>query len=782
MAQDRFLIAPLNSGLQNNVKPWLIPDDAYFKLANAYVWRGRVRKRWGALPTASYVNNLTTPDVVLASRFRINIGTTDAAGNFTGSAPAGTVAAIGQAFSVGTGSGRAIFTVDILGAPAALLASKSGTSGDYDAGTLAVNITAGIALALTDVYFYPALPVCGFANLEDPELNFEPTLGFDTTFAYVFTGNQWTRSGTLTWTGTSQDLFWSTNYRGEDNQDTILFVSNNIAADGISYYNGATWARMMPELSAGYVMWTARVIIPFKDVLVALNTQEGLLASGAAAADSFVNRARWCQNGNPIYDSGSVDPNVLESWRDDIAGRGSYLDATTKEAIVTALILKDRLIVYFESSTWELVYTGNAIQPFRWQQINIELGAESTFSIVPFDKVLLGVGNVGIHACNGANVERIDDLIPSQIFDIRNAEAGVERVAGIRDYYTELVYWSLPNGEFNVPGLSDELSFNNMVLVYNYKTGSWAQFDDSITAFGYFQRLNSFSGTWASANLQWKDNQNTWGDIPNNKRFRNIVCGNQQGFTFLVAPDVTKNAPSLQITSMSQLNPTTIDLVVINNNLFEFGRGDFEVFIHIEDAVSDGADIQITDAYGTRDINGNNFKAYLTGLNSIAIDGVLSGGSYKGGGNITRVSGINIYTKEYNFYVNQGMNAYVDRIDFQINRENIELNDDEERINQAEIMIDYRVSTSSESMVEQGQATQALIGSSILDLSPYELVPFENSSERLWHPVYLQADGEFIQIRIYYSDEELYDPFKATAGFTLHSFIVYAQPAALRLQ
>lgn len=44
---DRFLIAPFNSGLQANLKPFLIPEDAFSQLLNAYVFRGRVTKRFG---------------------------------------------------------------------------------------------------------------------------------------------------------------------------------------------------------------------------------------------------------------------------------------------------------------------------------------------------------------------------------------------------------------------------------------------------------------------------------------------------------------------------------------------------------------------------------------------------------------------------------------------------------------------------------------------------------------------------------------------------------------
>src|SRR5690348_6340860 len=42
-----LFIGSYSKGLQNNQKPWLTPDDAFFKLENAYTWRERVKKREG---------------------------------------------------------------------------------------------------------------------------------------------------------------------------------------------------------------------------------------------------------------------------------------------------------------------------------------------------------------------------------------------------------------------------------------------------------------------------------------------------------------------------------------------------------------------------------------------------------------------------------------------------------------------------------------------------------------------------------------------------------------
>ena len=91
-----------------------------------------------------------------------------------------------------------------------------------------------------------------------------------------------------------------------------------------------------------------------------------------------------------------------------------------------------------------MAYTNNQVAPFVWQQINTELGSESTFSAVPFDRSILTMGSVGVHACNGVNVDRIDKKIPDEVFSISKDNNGVYRVAGIRDYYTEMVYWTFP--------------------------------------------------------------------------------------------------------------------------------------------------------------------------------------------------------------------------------------------------------------------------------------------------------------------------------------------------
>ena len=145
MATKRFLIAPLNSGLQTNVKPWLIADDAYAELNNMFLYKGRLRKRFGS--------RYMTRGNPLSSRLRILVDTTDGSGNASGTIPWATSgsnpSSVGQLFSVATD----VYTVTVAGTPGAMLATTG--SGTFNTTTGAYTITG--ATTGTSVYYYPAL-------------------------------------------------------------------------------------------------------------------------------------------------------------------------------------------------------------------------------------------------------------------------------------------------------------------------------------------------------------------------------------------------------------------------------------------------------------------------------------------------------------------------------------------------------------------------------------------------------------------------------------------------
>ena len=758
MAFDRFLIAPINTGLQTDLRPWLIPDDAFAQLKNAYVFRGRVRKRFGSRLMGT---GWSSPSVQgLYSRLSINLGNTNGSGNISITVP-GIVYRVGQAFSIG----NEIFTVYQLGTPGIMLTTGSSTVHTYNTSTGALVING--AAATTAVYFYPGQPVMGLTNYESGPINIQPSYAFDTQFAYVFSSGFWSRSGTAIWHGGVTDFFWATNWQSIVIAPSIMFVTNffvtnyngvgTASDDPIWYFDGTTWTAasgadgfyFLPAGGApqtGPFIQTARIIVAFKNRLVLLNTVENDGTTPPGNNKNYVNRCRYSHNGSPLAVNAWYETNQIDS-SGNIADGGGYLDASTEEEIISAEFIKDRLMVYFERSTWELAYTGNEVLPFVWQKINTELGSESTFSIVPFDKVVLGVGNVGIHACNGSNVERIDNKIPDEIFDIRSTTNSPKQVAGIRDYYVEMVYWTYPASNWNG-------TFPNQVLLFNYQNSSWGINDDCITAFGYFEQQTS--PTWVTFPFTWEEIPAAWDSFSLSSNPRQVIAGNQQGYVFIVDADLSRNAPAMQINNITGAFPTIT--VSITNHTLRAGE-----YIAIEYA------------QGITFLNGQAiFQVYsVVDANTITLQQTSFTGSYTGGGLATRVSNLGILSKQWNPYVSDGDNVYLARIDFGV-----------EKTSDGEVTVDYYPSASELSMIQEGMDTGAIMGDNVLETHPYDpiLYPFEQVQDRLWHPIYFQTDGECIQIAIYMNYNQMTTPSITWSDFQLEGIILHTQNTSERLQ
>lgn len=753
MPFDRFLIAPINTGLQTDLRPWLIPDDAFTLLENSYVFRGRIRKRFG-----SRYMGLTQ----YSSRLRINIGSTDAMGNFAGTVP-GAIFKVGQLFTIGGD----VFTVDVTGTPGVMLTNGAATVHTYNTTTGAVVING--SFPLTIVYFYPAEPVMGIWIYEKGIINDQPTYAFDTQFAYTFNGVAWDRSGSGVspiWHGNNLNFYWTANWQGATPNVTAFFVSNfqvtnpngaGVATDDPLWetQDGTTWTKFIPyflpnggAVQTGPFVETALMIVPFKNRLVLFNTIENDNGGGLGTNSAFPQRARYSFNGSPFAVNAWYEPNQTDA-AGNFAGGAGFIDAPTEEQIISSEFIKDRLIVFFERSTWEFVYTGNELLPFVWQKINTELGTEATFSTVPFDKVVLTVGNVGVHACNGVNVERIDNKIPDDIFQIKNINQDTRRIYGIRDYYTELVYWTFP---FNI----NSAIYPNKVLVFNYKNGSWAKFDDSITVFGYFEQQPTNFWTWAGTDIPWQDLDIPWDSGFIEAQFRQILAGNQEGYVFIVAPDETRNAGVLQITNMAN-NGTNVDLLIVDHNLFP---GEFLLLENTNTGL-DGEIFMVLSA------------STVTNIVKIADAHILA--TYEGGGTAARVSRIFIQSKQWNPYVDQSRNFHLQKIDFCVLA-----------TAEGEVTVDYNPNSTPISMVAAGgpHGTNMVMGNSVLETKPYSPIyyPLEEFQRRLWHPVYFQTTGEFIQIDILLSDTQMRNPLISLEDFQLEGMILWCLPTSQRLE
>jgi hypothetical protein len=781
MPKDRSLIAPTSTGLQTDLKPWMIPDDAYASLRNAYVFRGRTRKRFGSTYMGQGVGLLQQ---ALGSRLSALVGTTNSSGNLTGTI-INVTPAIGQAFSVA----NTLFTVYQMGTPATMLRNDGVmTPSTYNTSSGAFSIMG--ATALTPVYFYPALPVMGFSLYEISPINNQPAWAYDTRFAYTFTGGYWRQSGAAVWHGTNTNFFWVTNWDGDEPNDVVMYVTNFNASAGavtatddpIWYYDGTNWATYSGPTAPytvvtgdGTFVYTARIIVVFHNRLIFLNTIEQTPGSPNTNA-AFVNRARYSSTFSPFSGVVSGSDFAPDAWLEinqsytvgaatAVGSLAGFTDASTQEAITSAEFIKDRLIVYFERSTWELAYTDNQMFPFQWIKINTELGSESPQSTVPFDKIVLTIGSTGVHACNGANVERIDNKIPDEIFQINTTNQQVQRVYGIRDYYVEMVYWSFPSVDENPLNV-----YPNRVLVYNYRNDSWAFNDDCITAFGYFEQQPAM--TWQNANFTWEMANMTWNSGVLQGQAKQVIAGNQEGFVFYVQPDISYNAAVMQVTNMVQ-SGTGINLTIVDHTL-EVGD-----FIYLQQGTGAITTILIPNATGVQQAI---FKVESLGnSNTVFINPAFLTATYTGGAFVSRVSKIDIVSKQWNPYVSQGRDVYLEKIDFNVLKTTY-----------GQVTVDYYPSYSNVSMLQNGTATATIMGNGILEMYPYFYLdammvptlvyPIEANQTQFWHPIYFQTQGEAVQIRIYLSDAQMMNPLVAFSDFELQGMILHTQQTSNRLQ
>lgn len=771
MAYQPFLIANTRVGLERDLEPWLIPQDAYPELEDCYIWRGRIKKKQG---------------YVLLGRLVRKIGKTDAGGNFG--------PFVLPNFPLSLGVSSFIIGTDLFqdpqvtaGDPVTLLTNGAAITKTLNRSNGTLTITN--SQPLTDVLYQPGLPVMGLRTLDSTAFNQGLLVGFDTRFSYLFNTVSQTFNdlsnyrGTATifnWHGTDSQFFWTTNYAG------ALWATNNVPGfqgqstattagqgDGIKWLDQdqTGWVNFLPNVSGvnaapGTIyLQAALIIVPYKDRLVVLNTVEG---TSFAVQQQFPQRARWSQNGTPFNNndqSGGLAPQPTNffggkdannnAWRSDVVGRGGFIDAPTLEKIVSAEFLKDTLIVYFESSTWRLSYTGNEALPFIWEKINTELGATSTFSEIPFDEIVLGIGDVGVHASGSYEVQRIDQKIPDEVFGIQNANQGRQRTYGIRDYFTQLVYWAAPyvgsdqqqaiddeGGEVPPPGIS--LIYPNKIFCYNYIDRSYSMFNDSFTCFGYYQRAADIR--WQDVLTEWQSTTFNWVGPENQQLFPFIVGGNQLGFVEVFDPKSVFNGDSLFITNITPGTPTTT-IICPNHNL---NVGQF---------------VKVTSSPGITGLAGSIYKIVaVTDANTFTVGtNPAPTGVYTGSGTLTVVSNINIITKRFNPFLDQGQKVRLGFVDLYV-----------DRTTNGAFTVNVYIDEDATTPINSGVGNLATNTVNTFPETTYAASPQTNMVQaKLWKRLYVEDISQLFQLQITLNDLQMETDNIVESDIVLHGMILW---------
>lgn len=664
-AYEPLHITGNTTGLVQGRENFLLPDDAYPVLENAYIWRERIRRRQGYELLGRLRRNFTAVSISTSGAspwtFTIFSTVTPAITEPNAQIVPGSVVIV-----IGIGGGAITFTDQDNGTLTSTTGGNSGTI-NYSTGSVTLTHTAGAGVASTITFgYYPSLPVMGLRSRELNNINFEQLVAFDQTYAYIYNAGWQEFIPGTTWTGSDSNFFWSTNFwitpSGSPNPNSKIFWVTNFsgtAGDPIRYTDGSAWVDFAPTINAaGDTLTQCLAMLPFRGRLVTFNTFEG---ANLASSLQKRQRIRWAAIGTPISDVSTLFPSGVNAnaWRDDIRGQGGYLDIPTSENIVSVGFVRDNLVIYCERSTWQLRYVERSIAPFQIEKVNSELGAESTFSAVQFDTSLVGIGDKGVVECDSYKSERIDIKIPDLIYQFRNANNGSTRVHGIRDIQQRLAYWTYP---YN-PGSGFSTIFPNRRLVYNYENDSWAIFTDSLTTLGTYQ--SPVQRTWASATYSWSQANFPWTDVP--AQFPSIVGGNQQGYVEYLSSNLepkVSNDVSLYIYNITGNTTTPTVITSVNHNL-----QNGQVIKITGLATTDPFYANINDGiFGVIIVDKDNFQLWqfnpFTGnFDTPELD---DPGTYIGGAQIAIRDGFSIISKKFNF-LDQGQNIQLGFIDLLVN-------------------------------------------------------------------------------------------------------------------
>jgi len=264
----KIVVGPINRGLRNDVTAFVIDNDSFPRLINAYQWRGRVKRKRG------------TSLLVRLQRFFNSTSISYNSGSTTITLNGSGVGNLLTGFGLQSHGNIVPGTVTLTGPGGPFTdptldgyLTPTGTGGvntiNYATGVITIPAQAGSSYTAVFIY-HPALPVMGLEEEEATDIDFPRTLAFDTVYSYYITQTApniaydvsfYKNPSTLgmpvsyipkttptptTWNGANYQQFWTTNYQGAlwaTNGITIPFSITNI---GMQYKNITGVAILVP--------------------------------------------------------------------------------------------------------------------------------------------------------------------------------------------------------------------------------------------------------------------------------------------------------------------------------------------------------------------------------------------------------------------------------------------------------------------------------------------------------------------------------------------------------
>lgn len=365
---DKIVIGPINKGLREDRTAFVIDDDSFPTLINAYQWRGRVKRKRGTSFLCRLTRYFNSNSVSYSPTATISL--VAAAGNIltgfslqsNGNIVPGTVTLVG-------GTDGTTYTDPAMNG-VLLATGGTGTGGTINYATGAITIASGGTETITAIFtYYPDLPVMGLEDFVDASLEFPSTIAFDTTYSYKISNNSPYASYDVSfyknpasatyvdyiaktvptpvkWNGGDYQQFWTVNYQGAlwtTNGVPNPFVTTNIGMQykpivAVTVTAGGPAGKANLQITAhgltvgdflyinevvtttginfqtGYVITVTdanNVIVEFPNATIATNGTGGIAQYLTRSADSTKDGIRW-YDGDP---TNGANPPVLSGTK-----------------------------------------------------------------------------------------------------------------------------------------------------------------------------------------------------------------------------------------------------------------------------------------------------------------------------------------------------------------------------------------------------------------------------------------------------------------------------------
>jgi hypothetical protein len=483
---EKIVIGPINKGLRTDRTAFVIDNDSFPTLINAYQWRGRVKRKRGTSLLNRLKRYFDSTSSAYSSVSTITLNGSGVGNILTGFSLQASGNVVPGSVTLTASSGPTVYTDPTLNG----YLTPTGTGGvntiNYSTGIITIPSQAGSTVT-AQFNYYPGLPVEGLEDLVLDPSAFPGTLGFDTKYAYniqpvapynIYSVSFYKNppvssaltnyvpksvSTPVSWNGQDYQQFFTCNYQGAlwaTNGINIPFTSTNVGMQ----YKAIVTVTVLSTTTANLQI-TAHGLVVGDFVFI----NEVVTTTGINFQTGYVTTVTDANNVIVTFPNATITTN----------GTGGIAQYLTNRSDVT----KDCIRFYDGDPT-----NGNSTTPTLngtkgWVNFAPPL-SQSLFSIadktaaqyylagarmiVPFKDRLLFIGPVIQTSAAGSQLYLQDTVIYSQ---------------NGTPYYTAS-YTNTPSSTVDTPTSSSNVFFP--ILLPSTQTSSPAAFFEDVTGFGGF--------------------------------------------------------------------------------------------------------------------------------------------------------------------------------------------------------------------------------------------------------------------------------------------------------